>query len=708
MKQVLQSLRNGKTFIEDVPVPLRGKGNVLIRSNVSLVSAGTERMLATFGKSSLLSKARQHPDKVRQVLDKVRSDGVGAAYEAVQSKLNQPLAIGYCNAGTVVESDLHSTGLKVGDRVASNGSHSEYVVSPKNLCARIPENVSFEGASFTVIGAVALQGIRLVAPQLAERVVVIGLGMVGLLTVQMLHAQGCHVLGIDVDPARLSLAKKFGAETLNSNDEDNLIDKVNLFSGGQGVDAVIIAASTNSSKPVSQAAMMCRKRGRIILVGAAGLNLSREDFYEKEITFQVSCSYGPGRYDANYEEKGNDYPIGFVRWTEQRNFEAVLELIASKRLDVSPLITHRYDIENADRAMNMLVSDEPSMGILLKYPDALTAGQSSLQRDIQLNRGRHKSRPGRIGFIGAGNYATRTLIPAFLKANAEMGAVASSSGVTATIAAQSFGFDKYSSDSASIYSDAAIDTVVIATRHNDHADQGLDALSAGKHVFCEKPLCLTLDELDSIEKAIIERPSQLLMVGYNRRFAPHTIQIKKILDAVDEPKTFIMTINAGEIPHDSWQQNLEVGGGRIVGEACHFIDLLRHLADAPIVGYRAVSLGRNKSFSVTDDKAIITLEFADGSIGVVNYLANGHRTLVKERLEIFVGGRVLQLDNFLRLKIYGPSKVRPKKLWRQDKGQANCAKAFIDAVRGRTVAPINLEEIMEVSRVSIEIADSLR
>lgn len=708
MKQILQSLKDGTTSLEEVPIPHLGSGQLLIRTDTTLVSAGTERMLVKFGKSNWLSKAQQQPDKVKMVLDKARSDGIAATYDAVKSKLDQPLALGYCNAGRVAETGRGVEGFSPGDRVVSNGKHAEYVSVPKNLCAKIPNGVSTEEASFTVLGAIGLQGIRLANLTLGECVVVTGLGVIGLMVVQMLRAQGCRVLGIDFDEGRLALARQFGAETVNPGASEDVLDAASKFSRGNGVDAVIITAATDSDEPMHQAAHMSRKRGRIVLVGVVGLKLMRDDFYEKELTFQVSCSYGPGRYDSKYEEGGQDYPIGFVRWTEQRNFEAVLDLMASGALDVKPLITHRFDVEQADGAMDLLTSDEPSMGILITYPGTADGSRLVRERKVALAEAALNASAGNVAFLGAGNYAGRVLIPAFAAAGAQLSTVVSSGGISAVHSGKRYGFSNASTNPSDVLEDDTVDTVVIATRHDAHANQVLDALKAGKHVFCEKPLCLTLDELDAIEAEKAGRPDQHLMIGFNRRFAPHVVQMKNLLDKVDQPKAFVMTVNAGAIPSDHWTQDTAIGGGRIVGECCHFIDLLRHLTGARIASHHAIALGDHPAVAVRDDKAAITLAFEDGSIGTVHYLANGHSGVPKERLEVFAAGRVLQLDNFLRLKAHGWPRFNNSKLWRQNKGQAACASAFMQAVRGEAGPAIPVDEVFEVSRAAIELAGSLR
>lgn len=717
MKQILQSLKDGQTEIVDVPVPKATAGHVLICSSKTLISAGTERMLLEFGRANWVEKARQQPDKVRMVLDKVRTDGLASTFEAVQSKLDQPLPLGYCNVGIVGELGKGVEEFSVGDRVVSNGKHAEVVCVPKNLCARVPEGVSDEQAAFTVLAAIGLQGIRLANPTLGECVVVTGLGLIGLLTVQMLLAQGCRVLGVDFDETRLSVAQGFGADVVNAASGADVLAAAAAFSRGRGVDAVILTVASGSNEPMRQAAAMCRKRGRIVLVGVTGLELSRADFYEKELTFQVSCSYGPGRYDPKYEERGQDYPVAFVRWTEQRNFEAVLDLLAAGRLNVESLITHRFALSDAAKAYELLASGQPSLGVLLNYPaggegegEPVSHERTVLLRervapDVPLARPR--AARASTAFLGAGNYAGQVLIPAFQAAGAHLHTVVSAGGVSAAHFGRKFGFIQASTDWESAIADAAIDTVVIATRHDAHARQVLAALEAGRHVFCEKPLCLTLEAWDEIRGRAGKSAEQLLMVGFNRRFAPHVVRMRELLAPIDEPKSLMMTVNAGAIPLEHWTQDKEVGGGRIVGEACHFIDLLRHLAGSSIVRTHAVALGRHPALETTEDKAVLTLEFADGSVGTIHYLANGEKGFPKERLEVFAAGRILQLDNFRTLRGWGWPKFSKYHLMRQDKGQRACAKAFVDAVRLGQPAPIPVEEILEVSRVSIELQKAL-
>ncbi len=712
MKQILQDMSSGTTELAECPAPALRPGHLLIETSASLISTGTERMLVDFGRAGLLAKARQQPDKVVQVLDKVRTDGLLTTIDAVRSKLAQPIPLGYCNVGRVREAGGGVTGYGPGDRVVSNGPHADMVCVPRNLCARIPDGVDDEAAAFTVVASIGLQGIRLARPTLGEAFVVTGAGLIGLLTVQLLRAQGCRVLAIDPDPDKLALARAFGAETCDPGAGEDPVAAGIAFSRGAGVDGVIITASTKSSDPVTQAARMSRKRGRIVLVGVTGLELNRADFYEKELSFQVSCSYGPGRYDPAYEEGGQDYPIGFVRWTEQRNFEAVLDMMADGRLDVAPLISHRHDFEDAPRAYETLAGDKRALGILLTYGHDVAPRAA---RTVALDPAAAATATGTgtsgkpvVGFIGAGNYASRMLIPAFRKSGAELRAIASSGGASAVVHGRRAGFGRATSDTAALLADPAIDTVAIVTRHDSHARLAAEALRAGKHVFVEKPLALTLDELETVRAAHAAAADRQLMVGFNRRFAPLTQTMKRLIAPIGEPKAFVMTMNAGAIPADHWTQNPEVGGGRIIGEACHLIDLMRHLAGAPIVSVQARRMGDNPAMAVAEDKAAIVLGFADGSFGTIHYLGNGGPSFPKERIEVFVGGRTLQIDNFLKLRGFNWPGLRRQRLWRQDKGQAACAAAFLGAVETGGPAPIPAEELFEVARVSIEAADILR
>ena len=710
MKQVMQDMGSGSTEVVEAPSPRLGNHAVLISTTCSLISAGTERMLVGFGRATYFQKARQQPEKVKMVLEKVQTDGLMTTVEAVQSKLAQPLPLGYCNVGLVAGVGKQAEGFNVGERVVSNGPHADVVRVPKNLCARIPDDVSDEEASFVVVASIGLQGIRLAEPTLGESFVVTGVGLIGLLTVQLLRAHGCRVLAIDFDDSKLELAKKFGAETCNPGKGEDPVAAGMVFSRGAGVDGVIITASTKVSDPVTQAARMSRKRGRIVLVGVTGLELNRADFYEKELTFQVSCSYGPGRYDPAYEEQGQDYPLAFVRWTEQRNFEAVLDMMASGQVDVKPLITHRFEFEDAPKAYDLLTTDKTALGILLKYSSEPSTRHVTT---VKLSSGAiiGNSQKPVVGFIGAGNYASRMLIPAFKAAGAQLHTIATSGGINGVVHGEKTGFAEATTDTQGMIDNSAINTIAIVTRHNTHSSFVSAALRAGKNVFVEKPLAITLDELANVESAYQAAQTDgrtHLMVGFNRRFSPQVQKMKALLASVKEPKSFIMTMNAGAIPADHWTQDNAAGGGRIIGEACHFIDLMRFLAGSEIVSVQARRMGDSDSVAVTEDKASITLGFADGSFGTILYLANGAASFPKERVEVFAAGRVLQLDNFRKLKGFGWPGFKKMNLWKQDKGQSACAAAFLSAIEHGTATPISPEEIFEVARVTIETTEILR
>lgn len=709
MKQILQDMSRGATYAVDSPAPAVGAGHVLVYTRVSLISAGTERMLVGFGKASYLDKARQQPDKVKMVLEKIRTDGLMTTAEAVRSKLAQPLPLGYCNVGVVSEVGADVEDFKVGDRVVSNGPHADIVKVSKNLCARIPDIVDDEAASFVVVASIGLQGIRLAQPTLGEAFVVTGAGLIGLLTVQLLRAHGCRVLAIDFDDSKLALARQFGAETCNPAKGEDPVAAGMAFSRGKGVDGVIITASTKSTDPVTQAARMCRKRGRIVLVGVTGLELNRADFYEKELTFQVSCSYGPGRYDPNYEDKGQDYPLGFVRWTEQRNFEAVLDMLASGQLDVKPLITHRFAFEDAPQAYQTLTEDKAGLGILLQYTSDVA--ERSIRKVALTPAPTFDAQRPVMGFVGAGNYASRMLIPAFKAAGAQFHTIATAGGINGVIHGQKAGFAEATTDTGAMLANPAINTVAIVTRHDSHARFVVQALQAGKNVFVEKPLAIDFAGLDEVQAAYAAAHADgrgpQLMVGFNRRFSPQVQKMKALLEPLQEPKSFIMTMNAGFIPANHWTQDNAVGGGRIIGEACHFIDLMRFLAGSKVVSIQARRMGDVPGVTITEDKASITLGFEDGSFGTILYLANGAASFPKERVEVFAAGRVLQLDNFRKLKGYGWPGFSKLNLWKQDKGQNACAAGFLRGIE-QGIAAIPSDEIFEVARTTLEVAELLR
>ena len=710
MKQILQSLGSGKTEIVDVPIPSFAFNQLLIKTSVSLISAGTERMLLSFGKAGSIGKIKQQPEKVKQVLEKIKTDGLITTFEAVKSKLDQPISLGCCNVGRVIGIGDCVENFSIGDRVLSNGAHSEVVCVPKNLCVKIPDSVSDESAVFAVLGAIGLQGIRLAHPTLGEIVVVLGLGLIGLLTVQLLHAHGCRVLGADFDPAKLALARIFGAETVDLSQGEDVVSRAVVFSRGRGVDAVLITASTKSSDPVHYAGLMCRKRGRIVLVGVTGLELLREDFYKKELSFQVSCSYGPGRYDPEYEDKGNDYPIGFVRWTEQRNMEAVLDMMAGGKLNVQPLISHCFEIEQAEQAYQMLDSDRGVLGIILRYPQITTPEKIILLRTLP-TVGNILGNQSVVAFVGAGNYASRTLIPAFKKTESRLHTVVSGQGASAVIHGRENGFEYASTDYEAVLHSSAINTIVIATRHNQHAQQVIQALKAGKHVFVEKPLVITDMELQQVKKVYQETarqfPGQKMMVGFNRRFAPQIQKIKALLNTIKSPKYLVMTVNAGFIPADHWTQDPQIGGGRLIGEGCHFIDLLRFLVGEKITEAQVLDMTLESDHLPKDENITITLKFADGSLGTVHYFANGHKQVSKERLEVSTAGRVLQLDNFRKLIGYGWPGFKKMSLWKQDKGQFCAVRAWVSAIETGSESPICFEEIVDVMQVCLTLSAQL-
>ena len=700
MKQILQDLKTGETMIADVACPAVHSGQILIATKKSLISVGTEKMLVDFGKANLIDKARQQPDKVKMVINKVKTDGLLPTVQAVRNKLDQPLALGYCNVGTVVAVGAGVTGYSVGDRVVSNGYHAEMVCVSKNLCAKIPAEVSDETASFTVVAAIALQGLRLIQPTLGETIVVTGLGLIGLITVQLLRAQGCRVLGIDTDTHKCELARNFGAEVVDLSKQQDPVICAQEFSKNSGVDAVIISASTDSDEPIHQAATMCRKRGRIVLVGVVGLQLSRADFYEKEISFQVSCSYGPGRYDSSYEQGGNDYPIGFVRWTEQRNFEAILELMAQTSLATDNLISHRYDLEDAPKVYAELGTDQ-QLGVILNYPGSEKRSDRTVSYVESANV---KPSAVKCGFIGAGSYATQVLMPAFSKTTASMMSVASHAGVSGSYAAKKFNFQQATTDTAALLESEAINTAVIVTRHNTHADLICQALQNGKHVFVEKPLAINADQLAHITAAYQDyaRGNDLqLMVGFNRRFSPLITKLKSLCDAVRAPKCFTMTINAGQIAADHWTQDAAVGGGRIIGECCHFVDLMRFLAGAKSTSVQAMPM--METGQPLGDKLVFSIAFENGSIATVQYLANGNKAFPKERIEVFAAGGFIQLDNYKVMKSYGWPGFKHMKLASQDKGNQACVKAFVESIERGEEALIPFAELIEVSEITFQI-----
>jgi predicted dehydrogenase/NADPH:quinone reductase-like Zn-dependent oxidoreductase len=705
MKQVLQDLRSGRIEVVEVPRPVPAAGHLLVQTHASLISAGSERTLVEFGKASWLARARSQPERVRQVLDKLRTDGLMPTLEAVFARLDEPLPLGYCNAGRVVAAGPGVNGIHAGDRVASNGPHAEFVQVPMHLCARVPDQVADDHAAFTVLGAVALQGVRLLQPAIGESVGVIGLGLVGLLGVQILRASGCRVLGIDPDPARRDLARRFGCDTVEpSPPAGDPVEAAASFTAELGLDGVLVTASAPGSDIIRQAARMARKRGRLILVGVVGLNLDRREFYEKELTFQVSCSYGPGRYDPDYEERGIDYPAAYVRWTEQRNLQAVLNMMATGGIDPAPLVTRVLPHGEAPRAYEALLSGG-ELGIILRYP----MGSPDERTVIGVHARPADPAPGgsEVAVIGAGRFARAVLIPAIRRTGARLGIIAARGGVSAAHAGRRFGFRTVASDSSAVFDDPAVGAVFIATRHGSHAQLACEALRAGKHVYVEKPLALTVEQADAVRDAWQES-GRHLMVGFNRRFAHLVRDLRRRLEVSRGPKCVVVTVNAGTLPRDHWMHDAKEGGGRLLGEGVHWIDLCVALIARRVVRVVALPAVEVNAGGRAPESFTVTLSFEDGSIGTLHYLANGSRRFPKERIEVFCAGRVYQIDNFRSLRVFGGAASVGHRSWRQDKGHAVAVDAFLTAVRQGGPPPVAFDEIDHVTRVALAAVESLR
>lgn len=699
MKQIIQDLKSGDTILEEVPVPQIKRGHVLIKTQRTLVSLGTEKMLVNFGKANFIDKARQQPDKVKQVLQKIQSDGLKPTLETVFRKLGEPLPLGYCNAGEVIGVGAGVTEFKVGDRVVSNGNHAEVVNIPKNLVVKIPDNVSYDDASFTVIGAIALQGIRLIKPTFGETVVVTGLGLIGLMASQILISNGCNVIGLDFDQTKVDLAKSWGVQAYNAAGGADVVKVVEELTNGVGADAVLITASTKSDEVISQAANMSRKRGRIVLVGVIGLNIMRSDFYEKELSFQVSCSYGPGRYDDEYETKGNDYPLPYVRWTQKRNFEAILNAISRAQIEVKPLITEVIDLENYNDIYGNM-STSKSIASILKYKGDVKIQDSS----VTVVDKNFESAKGVLGIIGAGNFTKAMIVPMLSKLDANIKYIASSRGLSSTTTAKKYKIAQSTTNYKDILADKDVDAVLITTQHNAHAKQVIECLKAGKHVFVEKPLALTNEELDEVTE-VYKKGKQSISVGFNRRFSPFIIDAKKQLgNTADSPIHVIATMNAGFIPADHWVQDMAVGGGRIIGEACHLIDLITYLADSTVESVVMNAMGTDPDSGT--DNASILLKYKNGSNGVINYFANGHKAYSKERVEVYSQGRTIIMDNFRKSKYYGFKSSGMSKT--QDKGHYNQFKTLIDNLKKDGSPTIPFEQVMNTSRTAIAAVESLQ
>lgn len=698
MKQIIQDLKSGKTILENIPTPGIKQGHVLIQTKNTLVSLGTEKMLVNFGKASYIDKARQQPEKVKQVLNKIKTDGLKPTLETVFRKLNEPLPLGYCNSGVVIGIGKGVKEFKLGDRVVSNGNHSEVVNVPENLVAKIPDNVSFEDASFTVVGAIGLQGIRLINPTFGETIVVTGLGLIGLISAQILKANGCNVIGIDFDKEKLELASSWGITAINAAEND-VVKIVKTLTNNHGADGVLITASAQTDSIISESAQMCRKRGRVVLVGVIGLNISRSDFYDKEISFQVSCSYGPGRYDSNYEEKGLDYPIGFVRWTEKRNFEAILGALSTKSLKVSELITERVELEDYNKVYDNL-SKKGAIASIINYTSTL---DDVLSSKIVVNSNLSGPTSGVIGIIGAGNFTSAMIVPTLSKLGANIRYIASSKGLSGTLLAKKYGIGYSTTDYSEILNDSTTDSIIITTRHNQHAKQVLEGLKAEKHVFVEKPLAINIEDLDNILDSI-RKTKTTVTVGFNRRFSPFSISAKEALGLDPGPINVTATMNAGEIPLEHWVQDMEQGGGRIIGEACHYIDLISYFTGSKVKSVLLASNGTNPKDNT--DNASILLKYENGSLGVINYFSNGSKSYPKERIEIFQSGKNIIIDNFKQVQFFGYRNKGFKKT--QDKGHSNQFKNWLNMIQKGGDPIIPFDSIYNTSKASILCIESLK
>jgi predicted dehydrogenase/threonine dehydrogenase-like Zn-dependent dehydrogenase len=707
MKQVLQNMRSGKVEVFDVPVPSVQPGRLLVRAAASLISAGTEKNTVDMGKKSLVGKARQRPDLVKQVIQKAKTEGLAATYTAVKAKLDGTTALGYSAAGIVAGVGEGVSGFRVGDRVACAGagfaSHAEAISVPQNLCVRLPDGVSFEHGAFGTLGAIALQGVRLAAPTLGESAVVIGLGLLGQITVQLLRANGCRVFGIDLDESKLQLARQLGADACsNPGDARQLVKE---WSRGRGADAVLITAATMSNEPVELAGDLSRAKGRVVVVGLVGMDVPRNAYYLKELSLQVSMSYGPGRYDAEYEERGHDYPFSYVRWTEGRNIEAFLDLVADKSVDVERLITHRFPIERAEDAYKLISGEtkEPYLGIVLQY-DA----EAELKTRIEASPTRAAAQSNiRIGMIGAGSYAQKFLLPNFRTNGAEFCSIATAAGLTARDVARQYNFSGCVSNADEVLDDENANLIVIATRHDTHARLAEAALRRGKHVFVEKPLAMNDAELDAVLDAA-EGSSGGLMVGFNRRFSPSARQAVEFFAGRQAPLSILYRVNGGRIPSDSWIQDPVQGGGRVVGEVCHFIDLMHCLTGSVTTRVFAESIASRNAEITDDDSVFITLKFADGSNGTIAYLAEGDSALAKERIEIFGGRKVFVIDDFRKTEKYTNGRETTKKLGAQDKGQAEEVRLVCEMVKSGGEPPIALHDLAATTRATFRILESLR
>lgn len=759
MKQLLQNLKNGEGTVAEVPAPVAQRGRVVVRTAASLVSAGTERAVVELGRKSLLGKARERPDLVRKVVEKVKTEGLLTTLGAVREKLDESHALGYSAAGVVIDVGEGVAEFRIGDRVACAGTgyaaHAEVLSVPKNLCVRLPDEVDFESGAFATVGAIALQGVRLAEPTLGESFVVVGLGLIGQLTVQLLKANGCRVFGVDTDAARVELARKLGADDgaalsvdAEANADSDVRRAIETWTRGRGADGVILTAATHSSAPIKLAGEISRLKGRVVAVGAVGMDVPRDLYFSRELTLKISMSYGPGRYDPEYEERGHDYPLAYVRWTQGRNLEAFLDTVAARRVNVAPLITHRFPIAEGERAYKLIAGDtgEPYLGVLLTYDtarelatvierragaastvgerraragaredDAATPSDDDVQEDarrddvrlIEDDRVVEGVSRVRVGMIGAGAYARAMLLPHLKAAGAEFRAVATASGVTAHDVGERYDFAALAAGADAVIEDSSVNLVVVATRHDTHAELARRALARGKHVFVEKPLALSDEELDGVLE-VASRSRAKLMVGFNRRFSPHALAAREFFSARREPLSILYRVNAGRVPRDHWTQDAREGGGRIIGEVCHFVDLMQFLTTAPPTSVFAESIRSDSREIVEADSVFITLRFADGSHGCIAYLSEGDRALAKERIEIFGAGRTFVIEDFRTATKFIGGREEKMKLRAADKGQAAEMRALCAMVMEDTPAPIPVAELIATTRATFRILDSLR
>ena len=709
MKQVIQNFRSGVLKVDDVPPPSLRDHGLLVENRVSLISAGTEKSTVQVAQKNLLGKAMERPEMARKVLRAIQKDGLKDTLKRVFERLDTPAALGYSCAGTVLGVGQDASQFSVGDRVACAGqnyaSHAEIVFVPKHLCVKLPTNVDFEDASFVTVGAIALQGIRQAEPRLGDRVAVVGLGLIGQLTIQMLKASGCRVLGSDPDLSKCDLALQLGADQVAS--PSTLIDVAASFSEGQGVDIVIVTASTKDNGPVEVAGAIARRKGVVVVVGAVGMNLPREPYYKKELDFRLSMSYGPGRYDSAYEEKGQDYPISYVRWTENRNMVAFLDLVNDSKVKLKPLITHRFDIEDAKDAYTMMMENAvPYLGIVITYPMDQVARHS---RVIEFTP---KKSTGSItlGLIGAGNHVKDMLLPPLrdMKQVAIVG-ICTATGVNAKALGEKLGASYCTTDPQAVFEDATMNTVLIGTRHDSHASLVIRALQAGKHVFVEKPLCLTEQELDQIATSYQDhsRKGLHLMVGLNRRFSSHGQKARAFFLDRKNPLVMIYRVNAGRIPPDHWTQDLTVGGGRIIGEGCHFVDYMQAVCGAPPVSVHATRVAHDAS-GITDDQCVMSLAFKDGSIGSLIYTAGGDTTLPKEWFEAHGDGKSLTMTDFVTSEFYAQGRKTQFTSGKRDKGFAQELTQFVEAIEQGRPPSMRFEEIYAVTRTCLLAVESLR